>query len=119
MQTRSSSSSPRNPEGPPLLPNPSGKKNRQATTSKKAPEPKCEWSADEEERLIHFLVSEIASAADGGNFKQVTWNAAAVEMEKFLTKGPSKTSKACSSKYGRVSTTFIYVRYDLRLLNIG
>ena len=50
-----------------------------------------------------FLLSEIASAADGGNFKQVTWDAAVVGMAKVPTKGPDKTVKACSSKYDRVS----------------
>lgn len=100
MQTRSSSSS--SHEGLPLPP--SGKKSKQATTKKPA-EPKCEWSADEEDRLLRFLLSQIAAAADGGNFKQVTWNAAAVEMAKKVpTKGPDKTSKACATKYGRVSS---------------
>ena len=47
-----------------------------------------------------FLLSEIASTADGRNFKQVMWNAAVVEMAKVSTKGPDKTVKACSSKYG-------------------
>ena len=70
MQTRSSSNSPQANETPPLPPN--GKKSSQATKGdpkakgrKKASEPKCEWTADEEERLILFLLSEIASAADG------------------------------------------------------
>jgi hypothetical protein len=104
MQTRSSSSSPQTNEGPP--PQAPGNTSKQAASSKKASEPKCEWSADEEERLIRFLLSEISSAADGGNFKQVTWNAAAVEMAKVPTNGPNKTSKACSSKYGRVCSFF-------------
>ena len=106
MQTRSSSSSPKTNKGLPLPP--SGKKSttKQATTIKKVPEPKCEWTADEEERLIQFLVSQFASAADGGTFKPVTWNAAVAEMAKVPTKGPEKTAKACSAKYGRVSSNF-------------
>lgn len=98
MQMRTSSSSPQTNE-PPLPPE---NKSKQATTSKKASEPKCEWSANEEERLIRFLVSEIASICNGGNFKQVTWNAAVVELAKIPTKGPNKTLKVCSSKYSRV-----------------
>ena len=95
----------------PLLP-PNRKKSSQTTkadpkakASKKASEPKCEWTADEDERLILFLLSEIASAADGGNFKKVTWTAAAVQMAKIPTKGPNKTAKACSSKYAQVCTS--------------
>ena len=94
----------------PLPPN--RKKSSQATKGdlkakgrKKASEPKCEWTADEEERLILFLLSEIASAADGGNFKKVTWTAAAVEMVKIPTKGPNKTATACPSKYAQVCTS--------------
>ena len=78
MQTHSSSSSLHTNEGPPLPP---AKKPKQSTAGKKVFETKCEWSAEEEERLIVFLLSEIASAADGGNFKQVTWNAAVVEID--------------------------------------
>ena len=98
MQTRSSTGS------PPLHHSSSGKKSKQATTttSKRASEPKSEWSADEEKRLILFLLNEMSRGADGGNFKPVTWNAAVLEMAKFPTNGPKKTSKACSSKYSRV-----------------
>ena len=98
MQTCSSSSSPWNNQ-PPLPP--SGE-SKQATTSKKASELKCEWSADKEEHLILFLLSKIASICDGGNFRQVTWNAAVVELAKVSTKGPNKTLKVCSSKYSWV-----------------
>ena len=84
MQTCSSSSSSQTNE-PPLPP--SENKSKEATTSKKASELKCEWSADEEECLIWFLISEITSICDSGNFKQVMWNAAVVELAKIPTKG--------------------------------
>ena len=109
MQTRSSSNSPQANETPPLPPN--RKKSSQATKGdpkakgrKKASELKCKWTADEEERLILFLLSEIAFAANGENFKKVTWTAAAVEMAKIPSKGPNKTATACSSKYAQVCT---------------
>ena len=91
MQTCSLSSSLKTNEGLQLPP--VGKKytTKQATTIKKVPEPKCKWTANEEECLIQFLVSQIASAADGGTLKQVTWNAAVAEMAKVPTKGPEKT----------------------------
>jgi hypothetical protein len=119
MRTRSSSGSPQTNEAP--LPTGSNlKKSEHVTASKKPSEPKCEWSAEEEERLIQFLLSKIASAADGGNFKQATWNAAAVEMAKFPTKGANKTSKACSSKYGRVSSSlFVLLCLSFQTINMG
>ena len=82
MQTPSSTGSPQANEEPLAPLPPSGKKSKQATTSRKAPEPKCKWSADEEKRLILFLLFADSSGgtADGGYFKQVTWNAAALEM---------------------------------------
>ncbi len=64
---------------------------------------KCQWSLEEEEHLILFLVSRKSEAGDGGSFKAPIWTAAAQEMAKFPTKGPNKTATACSSKYGHVS----------------
>ena len=72
--------------------------------------PLCEWSADEEERLIQFLLTCSTAAADGGNFKPVTWNAAMVEMAKVPTKGPNKMAKACASKMVRY--VYIYSSFE-------
>ena len=76
MQTHSSSNSTQANETPPLPLN--RKKSSQATKGdpkakarKKASEPKCKWTADEEERLILFLLSEIASAANGRNSRKL------------------------------------------------
>jgi hypothetical protein len=105
MQTCSSSnSSNEGLPGPPLPPVANPK-----ATSKKASEPKCEWSADEEERLIQFLLTCSAAAADGGNFKPVTWNAAMVEMAKVPTNGSNKMAKACVSKYGQVRLYILFI----------
>ena len=51
-----------------------------------------------------FLVSKKSEAGDGGSFKSPMWTAAAQEMMKFPTKGPNKTTTACSSNYGHVCT---------------
>ena len=105
MQTHSSSnSSNEGLPGPPLPPVANPK-----VTSKKASELKCEWSADEEKHLIQFLLTCAAAAADGGNFKPVTWNAAMVEMAKVPTKGPNKMVKACASKYGQVHLYIFFI----------
>jgi hypothetical protein len=104
MITRSSSKSPGN-EPQPLPPAKRGRKPANPATgpagAKKTVE-KCQWTPEEEERLISFLVSKKSEAGDGGSFKSVTWTAAAQEMAKFPTKGLVKNSTACSSKYGRV-----------------
>jgi len=76
----------------------------QTKAAKKFVEPgmKCQWSPEEEECLIVFLVSRKAEAGDGGSFKGPVWNAAVLEMAKFPTKGPNKKTTACSSKYGHI-----------------
>ena len=113
MQTRSTSNSPTGP-----APTTRGRK---AAVLKIAKDPggaaKCQWSPDhaEEKRLIEFLVSRKSEAGDGGNFKQPTWNAAALEMAKVPTKGPNKTATACSLKYSRVC---ILSDYHATCLNI-
>ena len=82
---------------------PTLQRGRKAANTGKKPEPKCQWSPEEEKRLILFLVSRKSEAGDGGFFKAPTWTAAAQEMAKFPTNGPNKTAPACASKYGRVS----------------
>jgi hypothetical protein len=108
MQTRSSSNSPTNEASAQLPPTRHGRKaaDPKAKTVKKPTEPgtKCQWSPEEEERLIVFLVSRKSEAGDGGSFKSPAWTAAVQEMAKFPTKGTNKTMTACSSKYGRVCT---------------
>ena len=102
MQTRSTSNSPTNETPGPARTT----RGRKAAVLKIAKDPggaaKCQWSLDEEKRLIEFLVSRKSEVGDGGNFKQPTWTAATLEMAKVPTKGPNKTATACSSKYGRV-----------------
>ncbi len=106
MQTRSSSNS-SNKGAPGLAPTnetlSTVQRGRKATDSnskaaKKPMEPgtKCQWSSDEEERLILFLVSQKSEAGDAGSFKSPTWTAAAQEMAEFPTKGPDKSPAACS-----------------------
>jgi len=128
MQTRSSSNS-SNKGAPGLAPtNPTsstiqrGRKaaNSNSKAAKKPMEPgtKCQWTPEEEERLIVFLVSRKSEAGDGGSFKAPTWTAAVQEMAKFLTKGPNKTATACSSKYSRVRISAHHNRKSLTILQL-
>ena len=110
MQTRSSSNaSSKGASGsaPINEADPNIQRGRKAVDSKskavKKSMEKCQWSPDEEERLIMFLVSRKSEAGDGGSFKSPVWTAAAEEMAKISPlKGTKKTPSACSSKYGRV-----------------
>jgi hypothetical protein len=67
---------------------------------------KAHWSPSEELRFIHFLWDHFPEAGNGGNFKDVTFNAAAVHMEQVRTKGGPKTAAACKGKYTSVCSTF-------------
>ena len=65
------------------------------------------WTPADKKKFVEFLLGEkVASAGDGGTFKPSVWTAAAVEMEKYRSKGGQKTAKSCSSKYQHVSSHF-------------
>jgi hypothetical protein len=59
------------------------------------------WTHDDETRLIQFLI-EHPTAAGGANFNASTWNAAAEELSKHVTKGAVKTATSCKGKWDRV-----------------
>jgi len=67
-------------------------------------EGKAHWTTADEEELIQFLVDNKSAAGDGGNFKKVTWMAAATHMKKVTTKGGVKTADGCKNKWNRVSS---------------
>lgn len=60
------------------------------------------WTAEDEVVLIDFLLTHAAAAGDGGNFKMVTFNAAAPVVDAKRVKGGPKTAKACQNKYNAV-----------------
>jgi hypothetical protein len=64
--------------------------------------PKAIWLQDDERFLVSFLKTRKAEAGDAGNFKPITWVAAAVEMEKHRRKGAPKTDKSCLAKWAAV-----------------
>ena len=71
---------------------------------------KTEWPADQTVELIHFFAAHHASAGDN-NFKTVTFNEAAAELNKKYpitgNKVP-KTASNCSMKWSSVCTFSIY-----------
>ena len=73
--------------------------------SSKSRKKAASWSDEDTNVLLDFLLEELPSAGDGGNFKKVTWTAAASHIStKFkLTKGGEKNSIACECRFRLVS----------------
>ena len=63
------------------------------------------WTVEDEVVLIDFLLLHAAAGGDGGNFKMVTFNAAAPVIDAKRAKGGPKTAKACQNKYNSVYPT--------------
>jgi hypothetical protein len=72
------------------------------TTAISAGKPRCDWSEEDETELVNFLLDRQAEAGDSATFKPAVWNAAALHLEQFRTKGGPKTANSCSSKWNRV-----------------
>ena len=60
---------------------------------------KAHWNGIETEALIDYLYVHQSEGGDGGSFKPVTFNAAAVHIGPHLTQGPTKTEKMCRTKW--------------------
>ena len=67
--------------------------------------PRCDWSEEDEIKLIDFLIKRRSAAGDSATFKAPIWNTASQLLEKSRVKGGPKTSKACSDKWTRVHRT--------------
>jgi hypothetical protein len=70
-------------------------------------------SVTDEEELVNFLIDRQAEAGDSATFKPVVWNAAALHLEQFRTKGGPKTANSCSSKWTRVRGAASDIDYSL------
>ncbi|KZV66875.1 hypothetical protein PENSPDRAFT_688657, partial [Peniophora sp. CONT] len=58
------------------------------------------WDEDVEAgEFLKYIEKNKASAGDGGNFKKPFWEACAVAIAPYRTKGPVKGHKACSNKW--------------------
>ena len=66
------------------------------------------WTEQDESILIKYLLDCRAEASDGANFKSLTWNGAAKQLQEHGSKkGGVKTARACRDKWGRVSFALI------------
>ena len=66
---------------------------------------RAHWTTEDESTLLLFLIDHKAKG-DSGGFKKTTWNAAATEVNKKVSRGGMKTADACKSKF-RVVSPFI------------
>ncbi|KAJ7504921.1 hypothetical protein B0H11DRAFT_1660568, partial [Mycena galericulata] len=64
------------------------------------------WTDADVIAFLDFLISKIASAGDGGNYKMTTFNAAKDVLNKIRTRGGLKTAKSCQGKYKALRKTF-------------
>jgi len=74
------------------------------------------WTPREEAALVDFLVENKAEAGDGGNFKNVTFQRAALSIAPLHERGALKTVKSCQNKYAAVSLLISFLSYlDYRI----
>src|SRR5271170_133672 len=65
--------------------------------------PAATWTDADESALLAFLLDHKAEAGDGANFKQTTWNEAAIKLGERPYKGGAKTANSCKNKWAKVS----------------
>lgn len=61
--------------------------------------PKAIWNENEITSLIAYLHDHKSETEGTGNFKDPIWNGAAEHIASLLTRGPTKTSKMCYTKW--------------------
>ena len=59
---------------------------------------RAHWTSEDESTLLLFLIDHKAKG-DSGGFKKTTWNAAATNVNKNISKGGMKTTDACKNKF--------------------
>lgn len=67
------------------------------------PAERAEWNDKETNTFVEYLWEHRAEGGDGGNFKDVTFRAAAEHIADMLTAGRIKTPKCCKTKWTSVS----------------
>ena len=73
-------------------------------------DPACKnavWDKKETEQLMAYLQDHTSQAGDGGNFKDSTYQAAAMHITPHHKSGLAKTAKHVKGKYKTVSKSLI------------
>ncbi|KAF8161619.1 hypothetical protein B0H34DRAFT_806797 [Crassisporium funariophilum] len=68
------------------------------------------WTGADELLLLNFLVQHASAAGDGGNFKMVTFTAAAAIVESERERGGVKTAKVCQNKWNQLCRIFCAIQ---------
>jgi len=64
------------------------------------------WTTIETDKLLDYLHEHRSQWGDGGNFKDSTYNAAALALQPFLKSGRPKDVKSIKYKWGIVRTLY-------------
>ena len=67
------------------------------------------WDESETDKMMEYLRDNAASAGDGGNFKDSTYQAAATYIAPYHKSGPIKTAKHVKGKYKSVSIRYFNI----------
>ena len=67
------------------------------------------WDERETDKMMEYLGDNTASAGDGGNFKDSTYQAAATYIAPYHKSGPIKTAKHVKGKYKSVSIHYFNI----------
>ncbi len=76
------------------------------------------WTTEDKKALLAYLI-EHKSEGDSGGFKKATWTAAAIEVNKDVSKGALKTGEACKAKFRAVSLTFPFPQAVLMYFGVS
>ena len=76
---------------------------------------KSSWTPEDERNLLEFLIERRATMTDAQMFKSQVFRAAAVELNKSLTRGGAKTENSCKAKWSKVRHLFCYCIHNLTL----
>ena len=68
------------------------------------------WDKKETKQMMEYLWDHTFQAGDGSNFKDSTYQAAAMHITPLHKSGPAKTAKHVKGKYKTVSKSLIRCR---------
>jgi len=79
-----------------------GRKSARGRSEPTESKDRCVWTEGDETALIEYITANRSKGGDGMNFDKSFWVAAAAEMVKHTSLGPTKTALVCKSKWQRV-----------------
>jgi len=68
--------------------------------------PRVKWTDCETNALMDYLYEHCSEGAQGGNFKDITYNAAAMHIQPLYVSGKPKDGKSIKTKWNVVSLLY-------------